>query len=733
MDNILEVKNLRISFRTNSGTVKAVRDISFNLKRGETLAIVGESGSGKSVTSKAILGILAGNSIVESGEILFDGKDLLKISEEDMCDIRGDKISMIFQDPLSSLDPIVKIGKQITEAMLLKNKLNRKMGRREFNYLLEVLKENMIEAIGASDEAKIQEISEYIDTFDKFNIAAIELENNYNVAYTHAEELIAEIDDVLFRAEKKQKIDVKGTLSDVVKKLSFVKDAFLTKGKDELIAGYSEKVNAKKLDYAANVKKGEALVGLPEEIVLLLSEIREFMVALTASHRPNFFRIGYYKLKNPEADLTSMDIDELNEMALQYLDENFMLRFLQMETLGVKNSYEKAFAKKREVIEALNSARAYFAESELLKPEVLARVKALTALVSESIDKLQFIKDSVAGSFASSINNAVNKYFFYEKNNPKEERRYERQSKKREALIAKGKHVDWKVVPKLVYDMDMLRGNIILVIDRLKEKYENDLLVTDVDFSKKAIELVDYLKEKASQVVYRVTKAIAREKAIKLMDEVGIPESRIRYNQYPFEFSGGMRQRIVIAIALAADPDILICDEPTTALDVTIQAQILELINKLKVERNLSVIFITHDLGVVANMADRIAVMYAGKIVEAGSANDIFYDPRHPYTWALLSSMPDLDTNEKLDAIPGTPPNMIYPPKGDAFAARNKYALKIDFEEQPPEFEVSPTHTASTWLLHPDAPKVEMPKIISDRIARMKAKAEKEDGGSGNG
>jgi oligopeptide/dipeptide ABC transporter ATP-binding protein len=211
------------------------------------------------------------------------------------------------------------------------------------------------------------------------------------------------------------------------------------------------------------------------------------------------------------------------------------------------------------------------------------------------------------------------------------------------------------------------------------------------------------------------------------MDEVGIPEPRIRYNQYPFEFSGGMRQRIVIAIALAANPDILICDEPTTALDVTIQAQILELINKLKKERNLSVIFITHDLGVVANMADRIAVMYAGKIVERGTADDVFYDPRHPYTWALLSSMPDLDTNEKLDAIPGTPPNMIYPPKGDAFAARNKYALKIDFEEQPPEFKISDTHTASTWLLHPDAPKVDIPKIITDRIARMEKSAGGED------
>lgn len=219
----------------------------------------------------------------------------------------------------------------------------------------------------------------------------------------------------------------------------------------------------------------------------------------------------------------------------------------------------------------------------------------------------------------------------------------------------------------------------------------------------------------------KVTKTEAFERAIQIMNEVGIPDPERRFKQYPFQFSGGMRQRIVIAIALTANPDILICDEPTTALDVTIQAQILELINKLKAERNLSVIFITHDLGVVANMADRIAVMYAGKIVEIGTAEDVFYTPKHPYTWALMSSMPDMSTKEKLLAIPGTPPNMLFPPKGDAFAERNKYAMKIDFEQEPPMFKISKTHYAATWLLHKDAPKVEMPDIVQARINRMLA------------
>ncbi len=327
-NTILRVKNLHISFKTPNGLVRAVRNVNFDLKKGETLCIVGESGSGKSVTSRAIMGILAGNAIIDEGHIYYKDKDLAKCKEKDFYELRGSSIGMIFQDPLSSLNPIMKIGKQLTEALILKTGLNR-------------------------EQAKIR--------------------------------------------------------------------------------------------------------------------------------------------------------------------------------------------------------------------------------------------------------------------------------------------------------------------------------------------------------------------AIELMHEVGIPEPEKRFKQYPFQFSGGMRQRIVIAIALAMEPEILICDEPTTALDVTIQAQILDLIKKLKKEKDLTIIFITHDLGVVANMADRIAVMYAGKIVEYGTSEEVFYNPQHPYTWALLESMPSLSTSNRLSAIPGTPPNMIYPPKGDAFAQRNRYALKIDFEQEPPFFKVTDTHYAATWLLHENAPKVENP------------------------
>jgi oligopeptide transport system ATP-binding protein len=206
----------------------------------------------------------------------------------------------------------------------------------------------------------------------------------------------------------------------------------------------------------------------------------------------------------------------------------------------------------------------------------------------------------------------------------------------------------------------------------------------------------------------------ARERTVEILDDVGIPDPAARYHQYPHEFSGGMRQRVVIAIALACSPRVLICDEPTTALDVTIQAQILELLRKLQKQYNLSVIYITHDLGVVARVADRVAVMYAGDIIEVGTAEEVFYDPRHPYTWALLSSMPQLGVKgQMLYSIEGTPPSLFAEIAGDAFAPRNPRALKIDFVERPPYFQVTPTHIARTWLLDPRAPRVEPPATIA--------------------
>ena len=729
----LSVNNLKISFRTDAGKVQAVRDISFDLYKGETLAIVGESGSGKSVTSKAIMGISAVNSIHEGGEILYDGQDLVRIPEEEMHKLRGDKIAMIFQDPLSSLNPIMRIGRQITEAMLLKNKANRKEGRETFNTMLADLSAMMTEALESNHRSgiKTSDVAEYIKTFDSFNIEAIKLENSYNDARTAAEEMIAVIDDCLFLTEKNQKVDVVATLKLVARKLSDINDKYFTAGFTEALTecktklGAVKRVEKKKVSAVDSVKAVVTMSAAKrlasDETAEVLREIRKTAEEMLAQPQYNFFRIGYYVYKNPNADLSTMPAEEANEMAYKFLMQDFMNYFMTLEKIAVEYSNNKMLKNKKEAIAAMQKAISFFKSGKFTEKEAMEECKNVNKSVTAAIDPLAVVKDNVAYTFGGALEREIKKYFFYLENNPKEEKRFERQTAKREALIAKGKNVDWEVIPKSIIEPEEQIEAIVSVITRVMNKFNADVeSAATFDADKRCVEIIDYLKGKASQIVYTLTKRIAKEKAIKLMEEVGIPEARIRFRQYPFEFSGGMRQRIVIAIALSANPDILICDEPTTALDVTIQAQILELINDLKRERNLSVIFITHDLGVVANMADRIAVMYAGKIVEYGTANEVFYNPQHPYTWALLSSMPDLDTNEKLDAIPGTPPNMIYPPVGDAFAERNKYALEIDFEMQPPMYEVSPTHFAATWLLHPNAPKVEIPKIITERIKHMK-------------
>lgn len=447
----ISVQNLNIAFRTNTGNVRAVRGINFDVYEGETLAIVGESGSGKSVTARALMGILAGNSIVESGKVILDGEDLLKITEEQFHEIRGKKVGLIYQDPLSSLNPIMKIGRQITEGLILN---------------------------GNHVKNKIKKL------YDKERIDYYEITRDINII------------------KKKKKIteEDKRNLKDLNSRLPAAKSA--------------------------------------------------------------------------------------------------MNRARKKATEIVKKEYEEKEIQFKKELEELKQNKNGLSEKEL----------------------------------------------------------------------------------------------------------------------KKAIED----KKEAFRRTKKVTKKEAKERALKVMREVGIPEPEKRFNQYPFQFSGGMRQRIVIAIILTSNPDVLICDEPTTALDVTIQAQILDLINDLKRERNLTVIFITHDLGVVANVADRVAVMYAGKIQEIGTKDEIFYNPQHPYTWALLNSQPDTSSNEKLISIPGTPPDMRFPPKGDAFALRSSYAMKIDLEEQPPMFKVSDTHYAATWLLHKDAPKIKRPEELDRRMERMK-------------
>ena len=715
MDKKLEVKDLQISFRTQGGILKAVRNISFDLNKGETLAIVGESGSGKSVTSKAIMGILAGNSIVEGGEILYDGQDLLKISEEDYHKLRGDKIAMIFQDPMSSLNPIMRVGQQLTEAMILKAKTGKKNAKEAFNSKLKLLGKNINAADKEAGNDLSAQVAEKLKTFDTFCIAATKIEGAFNEAYTSAMQLEVELQEAILMVSKAKNFDTAAELKRFKKLFTQCANPYVLP-KDAAFDAYAAKLSslitkgkhAAQADVLAAMEEGKAMVG-----------------AALSKEKPNFFTLGYYNMVKPGEDLTKLPVAEMNEKTRIFLDEQFMLDFIAMAEKGTGYAHKQSIEAMKACLPELKEALAYFEGNKVDQAKANAYCKSLSAKVEKAIDRLRVKKESVEYVFHSALAKAIDEYFAGIKRNPIEEKIYLRNKQKYEAIVAKGQTPDWVLQAQVVVDLDLKKKNICKVIANLIAHYEECIAENSgFDANGAVIEVIDYLKDQASKLVVKMNARIAKAKAIKLMEEVGIPEPTTRFKQYPFEFSGGMRQRIVIAIALSANPDILICDEPTTALDVTIQAQILELINQIKRERNLSVIFITHNMGVVANMADRIAVMYAGKIVEYGTAEEVFYEPAHPYTWALLSSMPDLHTTEKLESIPGTPPNMIYPPKGDAFAARNKYALEIDFEEEPPLFEVTPTHFAATWLLHPHAPKVEMPELIKARIERSKKERE---------
>ncbi len=587
---VLSVKDLKVNFSTDHGYVQAVRGISFDLYKGETLCIVGESGSGKSVTSKTIMGILASNGRIVGGSIMYQGEDLTKVSEDEFHRIRGNKIGMIFQDPLSSLNPIVRIGKQITEAMLINSSRLKKLYE-------EKIADELV-AYKNAQTGRRNELNEYSESL-KF-----------------------------LKSEKKKEI---------------------TKARN---LARNEKADR---EYSLKQEFGGKLFNIKHSYASKIQEIKE-------------------NAKTEEEKLKA------NELIIDLNEER------EQKAAEVQAEYENKKAEARLIVSNL-------------KDETKDNVARIT---KEYDDKITALKNATNGTTRKDI---IAKYA---------------------PILAETKAAYKKRCKEAKKEVNEYRKSLVEELNKeIKAiKADNSLIKEEKD--KKIQEAKDAFVAKT-----KITKKEAKARALKVMAEVGISEPEKRFKQYPFEFSGGMRQRIVIAIALTADPDILICDEPTTALDVTIQAQILELINRLKKERNLSCIFITHDLGVVANMADRVAVMYAGKVVEYGTENEIFYDPKHPYTWALLSSIPDVDSKERLDAIPGTPPNMIYPPKGDAFALRSKYAMAIDFKMEPPLFKVSETHYAATWLLDPRAPKVEMPAIVKTRIQNSlkKAKSKKEEGG----
>ena len=700
----LQVKDLTISFRTVNGKLQAVRDISFDLYKGETLAIVGESGSGKSATSKCILGISAANTIVEGGEILYDGKDLLKITEEDFHAIRGDKIAMVFQDPLSSLNPIMRVGKQLTEAQLLKNKASRRECKKKLNDGIKHLNEAMVNAGCKADK-------EMFDTFRAIIKEQAKYEGPYDSAHTNAVAALKAVDDLLLAIDKEALTDAKGDVKELKDYATGAINHFVVRDGEKM-----KSLLAKLAEQAAAGAKSKDF----SQLKATATELRVILQEAVNAPVPRFFALGAHIVLN-KYTLGDESTEALNQLTAGYAQTAFMQNFLNNTCAAMQYTAGKSREAMEAALPKLAEAEKSFASQMPAQAEAKKLATDLANIVEGTIDPLETVKDSSAYTFRVSLNSALDTYYKGISSNEAEQKRFEKQTAKYEAAVARGKTPNGKVAPLALVDLEVAQESVIHILHGIQEQFAARIeTVKAYDYTKRGTRYIEWLRETALGEIHKITRSMAKDTAIRIMEQVGISEARKRFRQYPFEFSGGMRQRIVIAIALTADPDILICDEPTTALDVTIQAQILELINNLKRERNLSVIFITHDLGVVANMADRIAVMYAGKIVEYGTADDVFYHPAHPYTWALLASIPDLDSKgAKLEAIPGTPPNMIYPPVGDAFAARNKYALQIDFEQQPPMFQISDTHYAATWLLHPNAPKMEMPEIVKDRIARM--------------
>ena len=618
---VLEVKDLRVNFKSDSGLVHAVRGVSFDLYKGETLCIVGESGSGKSVTSKTIMGILPVNAIISSGQILYDGEDLVRVSEEEFHRIRGHKIGMIFQDPLSSLNPIMKVGKQIIEATMI----NRNVLKRRFN---ELISKELV-ALRNEKASVIYEESKMENEVESLKL------------------MITKLDNAIKTSVKTQNVEELNKINTVIKDY-FINLHSITESQIEDLKANIERINETSIN----------------ENILVNKNIKELRIETLN------IRIAQCE-KDLNIEYKEEESRALIQQRIKTLKSNF--KVLKERYKHLKPLLKDALKQSKDIAKIDNK-------------------KYYQQLVEEKDNKISVLKQHLS-NVLNEINSIVPSL------NEEERKLYDLLTKKKKS---KKKSVITGIATAIEKEEEIVSTNNCELDKLLAQKKEIEAEIEKVNS--------DFVN--STKITYSEAKKIA----LNVMKEVGIPLPEQRFNQYPFEFSGGMRQRIVIAIALTANPDILICDEPTTALDVTIQAQILELINRLKRERQLSCIFITHDLGVVANMADRVAVMYAGKIVEYGTSYEVFFDPKHPYTWALLSSIPDIDSKEKLESIPGTPPDMRFPIEGDAFALRSKYAMAIDFKSEPPYFKVSPTHYAATWLLHPKAKKVEMPKIVKTRI-----------------
>ena len=705
---LLRLKHVDVKFNVRGRTLNAIRDANLEIFEGETLAIVGESGSGKSVLTKTFAGMLDANGFISHGNIYFNDDSL---SETQV--LLNRKNRSLREKALKKLNELSYEEPAFAEYKQLKDLI-------EAERMASILPPEKVERF----ETESKRIND--DLIDANNaIMALNARNKEEAA--KKAELKIKIQGLKEEAKALKKqfdIDHKNTKAaykaDTAAREAFrQKKAELEAKREEIIAA----AKAKGLD-ARTIRRNEVIA---EEIVLSLGRYpwhlqwkysRELMKGYTEAMRlgkdlftakqsrrvfePVVFRVEY-------RSHCIVETNKLRRWIVESFSKSIAKDVIDDEILSNDSLLDQAYGLHPYLYKSLQKRIGkIIANSEFAQTD------------AEKVDKIADLILLKVSDFDSTIHawiwaNKLVKYVAEVYANGKKSYEPSIKSKPSDALNGYA-HIDCAKV-KYFRDWEKIRGCRIATV------FQDPMTSLDpiIPIGKQIMIVI--------QKHQHCSTFEAKRRALSIMAKVGIPEPEKRFDDYPFQYSGGMRQRIVIAIALSCQPKILICDEPTTALDVTIQAQIIRLIKKLSKDLGFTTVYITHDLGVVANVAERVAVLYGGQIVELGTVEDIFYDPRHPYTWALLSSLPQLATSgEELFSINGTPPSLYNKIVGDAFAPRNEYAMAIDFVKEPPMFTVNDHHSAKTWLLDPRAPKIEKPKAIQNLHEKMcKIYQDKED------
>ena len=675
---LLSLKDVEVKFNVRGRILTAIRRVSLDIYENESLAIVGESGSGKSVLTKTFAGMLETNGFISNGTIIFSDDEI----SETAVELTGRNKSTL---------------KYYTD-MLNKNSVLER-GAAEFNAMEEKKREIQAAQSLSQDEeadfnARIKSLKDsavdknnYLQTLDHRNHEdAIEMEKiKKEIAKFNS-------DREAIEAEMKALIEKR--------KAAYSSDtARAAKDQEEL-----KKLAALRSEKLAKQDDPKNPDGLSDEVIARNEKIAKELLLSTARY-PVKEQLKFRRKLDKAFNVAMSTGENLNDP--EVLNNIFEVATFRVEYRGTEEIAEKELQAAAVKLKEIKKLEAQIAKAEV-KISKLEAKKSKSASDASKIEALRGEVDSCSAKVKA------------------EKAKLEAEKKRRLDAVKNG--TAKREANSGEPTVQILHGYAI--IDCAKVKYTNDWqrirgrrIATVFQDPMTSLNPVITIGKQIQNVILKhqdCSHEEAKRRTIDIMAKVGIPNPEKRFDDYPFEYSGGMRQRIVIAIALSCQPKILICDEPTTALDVTIQAQIIRLIKDLQHELGYTTVYITHDLGVVANVAERVAVLYAGQIVELGTVEEVFYDPRHPYTWALLSSLPQLcEKGSDLFSIAGTPPSLYNKIKGDAFAPRNQYAMAIDLKEEPPMFKITDTHYAKTWLLDPRAPKVEIPQNIQNLHEKM--------------